>query len=79
MNVTLTLEDDLVRTARKIAAERDASLTGLIRAYLEELVAEEQRHGRNASQLRALRASFSAHQIELPSQRWTRAELHERR
>jgi hypothetical protein len=79
MNVTLTLEDDLVRAARKLAAERDATLTGLIRAYLQELVAEEQRHGRHARQLRALRASFAAYQIELPPQRWTRAELHERR
>ncbi|HXE31414.1 MAG TPA: DUF6364 family protein [Terriglobales bacterium] len=79
MNVTLTLDDGLVRAVRKIAAERDASLTGLIRAYLEQLVTEEECHGRRARQLRALRASFAAAHFELPAQRWTRAELHERR
>jgi predicted DNA-binding ribbon-helix-helix protein len=32
MNVTLSLEDRLVKEVRKIAVEKDTTLTGLIRA-----------------------------------------------
>ena len=46
MNVTLSLDDELVRTARKLAIERDTTLTALIRAYLERLAAEDAAFGR---------------------------------
>ena len=35
MNITLSLDDKLVKGVRKIAVERDTTLTGLVRAYLE--------------------------------------------
>ena len=41
MNVTLTLDDRLVKQIRKIAVERDTTLTGLVRAYLQDLAAQE--------------------------------------
>ena len=37
MNVTLTLEDEVVRKVRRIAAERHTTLTGLVRQYLVKL------------------------------------------
>jgi hypothetical protein len=33
MNITLSIDDDLVKEARKIAVERDTTLTGLVRSY----------------------------------------------
>lgn len=41
MNVTLTLEDQLVQKAEKIAAQRDTTLTGLISSQFESLFAHD--------------------------------------
>jgi len=41
MNVTLSLDDNLVKQVRKIAVERDTTLTGLVRAYLQDLAAQQ--------------------------------------
>ena len=35
MNITLSLDEEVVKQVRKIAIERDTTLTGLVRAYLE--------------------------------------------
>jgi hypothetical protein len=40
MNITLTLDDKLVKEIRKIAVERDTTLTGLVRRYLEDVARE---------------------------------------
>ena len=37
-NITMSLDDELVKKARKIAMDKDTSITGLIRKYLQELV-----------------------------------------
>ena len=37
MNVTLSLDDKLVKEVRRIAVEQDTTLSGLVRAYLEQL------------------------------------------
>ena len=41
MNITLSLPEDLVRLVRKIAVDRDTTLTGLVREYLNEVAREE--------------------------------------
>jgi predicted transcriptional regulator len=41
MNITLSLDDDLVKKVRKIAVERDTTLTGMARDYLEKLATED--------------------------------------
>ena len=41
-NITMSIDDKLLKAARKIAVEKDTSLTGLIRGYLEELVEKEE-------------------------------------
>jgi len=35
MNITLSLDSELVRRLRKIAVERDTTLSGMAREYLE--------------------------------------------
>jgi len=78
MNVTLTLEDDLVRKVRKIAAERDTTLTGMVREYLEKTAAAEAASGRKRRELAALQRSFETIQVHIGKPTWTRADLHER-
>jgi hypothetical protein len=50
MNVTLSIEDELVKTVRKIAIDRDTTLAGLIREYLERVAAEGAAFGRRRSE-----------------------------
>jgi len=37
MNITLSLDTELVRRLRKIAVEPDTTLTGMVREYLESI------------------------------------------
>jgi hypothetical protein len=78
MNVTLSIDDELVKEVRKIAVEQDTTLTGLIRAHLEELAAEHAKSGRKRRDREALERSFGQVQFRLGKKTWRREELHER-
>ena len=78
MNITLSLEDDLVREVRKIAVERDTTLTGLVRTYLQDLAAEHAKSGRKRRELEALERSFQELEFDMGKRTWTREELYER-
>jgi Family of unknown function (DUF6364) len=73
--VTLTLEADLLREARILAAAEGKSLSGLIRARLEELVRRSKAY--DAAQRRALARLRAGHDLQsTPSA--SRDGLHER-
>lgn len=78
MNVTLSLEDDLVKEVRKIAVERDTTLTGLVREYLKNLAEEHSRSGRKRRELEALEESFKLLKVNLGKRTWKREDLYER-
>ena len=78
MNITLSLDDKLVKEIRKIAVERDTTLTGLVRTYLEELAAEHARSGRKRRELEALEQSFKSFSIRVGKKTWRREDLYER-
>lgn len=80
MNVTLTLDDDLVKKVRKIAVDRDTTLTGMVREYLQK-VAEEDAAGeaeRKREALKKLRESFEKYQVNVGPITWKREDLYER-
>jgi len=79
MNITLSIEDDLVKEVRKIAVERDTTLTGLVRSYLQELAAEHAKSGRKRRELEALREGFEKYQFNIGKRTWKREDLHARR
>ena len=78
MNVTLSLDDELVKRVRKLAVGRDTTLTGLLRECLEKLVAEEDTLGRKKKDQDALEESFEELQVRVSRQDWTRTQLYER-
>ena len=78
MNVTLSLDDELVRTARKLAIERDTTLTALIRAYLERLAEEDAAFGRKHRDREALKRSFRDLEFRVGPRTWKRDDLYER-
>jgi hypothetical protein len=78
MNITLSLDDKLVKDVRKIAVERDTTLSGLVRDYLEKLALENAASGRKRREREALERSFAQIRIEVGKRNWKREDLHER-
>ena len=78
MNVTLSLDDELVRKVRKVAVERDTTLTGMIREYLERVARDEEAFGRRARERKTLESSFERIGYRLGKRTWSRRDLYER-
>jgi len=78
MNITLSLDPELVKEVRKIAVERDTTLTGLVRAYLEQIAAESAKSGRRRREREALERSFEEFKFPVGKRTWKRADLHVR-
>ncbi len=79
MNITLSIDEELVKQVRKIAVERDTTLTGLVRAHLQELAAEHAKSGRKRRELEALERSFQLLKVKIGKRTWKRENLYERR
>jgi hypothetical protein len=72
-NLTLTIDEDLLRAARKVALDRNTSVNQMVREYLAETV-------RNSGKQRAakLEELFRTTRAVVGPITWTRDELHER-
>jgi len=73
MNITLSIDEQVVAEARRIASVRGTSLNQLVRDYLEDLT----RHNDMQSVLDELDAMWSESTGRSQGP-WTREELHER-
>lgn len=78
MNVTLSLDDNLVKKVRKIAVDRDTTLTGMIREYLERVAAEDYASGRKRREREILERSFTQFQFKVGKRTWKREDLYGR-
>jgi hypothetical protein len=81
VNITLTLDDKLVKEVRKIAAERETTLTGLVRAYLEQVAAEHGDSDKRRRDLELLNQTFERFQkrLDYGKRTWRREDLYDRR
>jgi hypothetical protein len=75
MNITLSLDEKLVKSIRKIAVEKDTTLTGLVRAHLEHLAAEHAASGRKRREREALDRSFSQFRFLVGNKTWKREDM----
>ncbi|MFP4302708.1 MAG: hypothetical protein ACLFQZ_11830 [Spirochaetaceae bacterium] len=75
-NVTISIDDDILKRAKKIAIDRDTSFNGLVRGYVESLVAAEQR--RRELQIQELDRLFEESPAIVGPVAWSRDDLHER-
>ena len=74
-NVTVSLNDDVYRRARLAAAERETSLSALVRQYLEQLGSGETEAERLRKAERQLRAQITVFRA---ADRLARDALHDR-
>ena len=78
MNIRLSLPKDLVKRVRKIAVDRDTTLTGLVREYLSELIRQDAATGPKRREREALERSFEQFRFRVGKKTWKREDLHER-
>ena len=74
-NITVSLDEETYRRARMIAAQRDTSVSALVRRYLIELASGETQADRLKREERALRDRITAFR---GSDRLSRDEAHGR-
>jgi hypothetical protein len=78
VNLTLSIDDELIKKVRKIAVERDTTLTGIVRDYLEKLAAEDAAFGRKRRERETLERSFERLRFKVGKRTWKRADLYAR-
>ena len=75
-NVTMAIDEDLLKKARKIAVDKNTTVTGLIRAYLNGLAEQE---AKSKDEIIAeLKELFSHSKALVGEKNWRREDLHER-
>ncbi len=74
-NLTITLDDELLRRARMRALEQDTSVNALLRDYLEAFAATGTTWDQSTDAILQLSARSRSARGD---RRWTREEIHER-
>jgi hypothetical protein len=74
-NITLSIEEDVLQEARKIAAERGTTVNAIVRANLAELVRQKKR---TRDALKRMRELAEQGGMEIGKKTWNRDDLHER-
>jgi hypothetical protein len=75
LNVTLVVEEDLLREARTVAARRRTSVNEMVREFLKDVVSQESRRLAALEQIQPL---LDRPPVHLGGPRPSRDELHER-
>ncbi len=75
-NITISLDNDLLKKAKKIAIDRDTSFNGLVREYIAGLVGREERI--RLMKIEELDNLFAGSSAVIGNKTWTRDDLHER-
>jgi hypothetical protein len=76
-NITLSVPRALLKRVKRVAADRDTSVSALMTEALDRLADEDRRY--SAARKRALTALRSARSLGTQGRRtWSRDELHER-
>ena len=75
-NITLSVEDNVIKKIRKIAIDKNTTLTAMVREYLI-LVAEQDSQARKSS-MKSLAATFKKYSRDMGKRSWKREDLYDR-
>jgi hypothetical protein len=75
LNLTLVVEEELLREARAVAARRRTSVNEMVREFLEDVVGQE---GRRLAAMECIQPLLDRPAVHLGRPRPSRDELHER-
>ena len=74
-NLTLVIDAGLLKSARKVALDRNTSVSQMVREFLEQTV---QQASQRQTALADLENMFRTERVILGPWTWTRDDLHER-
>jgi hypothetical protein len=74
-NITLTVDEKVLATVRRYAAERNSSVNAMVREFLASIAEHEDRGARARARIRKLSRQSNA---RLGARTWGRDDLHER-
>ena len=74
-NITLSIDDQIVKKVRKLALERNTSLTALIRENLQQLAAREDL--RTQEIIDQMKSLYGESTTTIGEKTWTREDLYE--
>jgi len=75
-NITLSVDEEIIKKVREIAIDKDKTLTAMIRSYLTEGANRDQQKKEEA--LRSLEESFRKHGRDRGPRQWKREDLYDR-
>jgi hypothetical protein len=75
-NITLKVEDEIIRKVRKIAIDKNTTLTQMVREYL--IFISERDSEQKARTLGELESSFNELSRDMGNRGWRREDLYER-
>jgi len=75
-NITLSVDDKIIKKVRKIAVDKNTTLTAMVRDYLITITKHDAHQRKDAAD--KLRASFQTRSRDMGARKWTREALHER-
>jgi protein tyrosine phosphatase len=75
-NITLTVDEDVIRRVRKAAIDRNTTMTQMVRDFLAS-VADRERSERLLA-VQQLNQTFEACSRDMGARTWSRDDLHER-
>ena len=75
-NITMAIDEKLLKKARKIARDQNTSINNLIRLYLEWLVQKE--NMKREDIVSEFEAVFDNSEMKIGKRNWSRDQLYER-
>jgi hypothetical protein len=75
-NLTLAIDETVLRKARKAAIDRDTTVTALVRDFLGRLSAAQEQETETVAE--ELARAFARNTVKVGRRTWTRETLHER-
>ena len=74
-NITLKIDDDILKKARLIAAEKKTSINAIIKERIEEFISQDLKKD---TALKGLDSFFKRSKARIGNKTWTRSDIHER-
>ena len=75
-NITLSVDEETVKKVRKIAIDKNTTLTAMVRDYLTSVASRENQQKLEA--MEKLNRSFQKMGRDMGKRNWSRENLHER-
>jgi hypothetical protein len=75
-NITLSVNDKVIKKVRKIAIDKNTTLTAMVRDFLTEVANRDVQQKKEASSM--LRTSFQKMSRDMGQRKWTRGALYDR-